>query len=101
MKSDYSFHYCLLIVVLVHIALLAAVLHPQKRPLPFEQPSIQGVIVAREPIAEPVVPPPPQPMPQPQETKVRAPKAPKAPPSERAPVVENTPSPAIVATPTE
>lgn len=88
MKSKYTVHCSLLIVVLAHAAALGAVLYAPDKPTPIviEPPTIQGVIVASEP-----EPKPPEPTPLPPEPKpVPVPKIPlpKAPPSEHAPHVE-------------
>ena len=88
MKSKYTVHYSLLIVVLVHAAALGAVLYTSEKPTPIviEPPAIQGVIVASAPVSKPPEPTPPPPEPKP----LPVPKIPlpKAPASERAPHVE-------------
>lgn len=85
MKSKYTVHYSLLIVVLAHAAALGAVLYAPstKAPIVIEPPTIQGVIVASEPITKPPEPTPPPP---PEQKPLPAPKIPlpKAPASERA-----------------
>ncbi|MET0357225.1 MAG: TonB family protein, partial [Cellvibrio sp.] len=92
----YTVPYSLLLVVLAHTGVLAAVLYAptQTPPVVIEPPTIQGVIVASEPIKEPekpVEPPPPPP-----EKPLPKPKIPlpKAPPSERAVTQEVEPPPA-------
>jgi len=93
MKSKYSAHYSLLSVVLAHAAVLAAVIYTPKTSAPIivEPPTIQGVIVASEPIPEPPPLPPP-----PVEKPVPKPKLPipKGPASERAITQEVEPEPA-------
>ena len=113
MKSKYTVPSSLFLVVIAHVGVLAAIIYTpaQSIPLHIEPPTIQGVIVASEPVPEPekpVVPPPPQEKPLP---KPKIP-LPKAPPSERAvtqetvepePIVESQkpqePSPAPVIPP--
>ncbi len=99
MKSKHLVPYSFALVLLAHVGGLAAVLHAPEpiAPIVIEPPTIQGVIVASEPIKEPekpVEPPPPQP-----EKPVPKPKIPlpKAPPSERA----VTPEPELVPAPVE
>ncbi|RYY02955.1 MAG: energy transducer TonB [Gammaproteobacteria bacterium] len=94
MKSKYSVPSSLLLVVIAHFGILAAIIYSpaQSAPVLIEPPTIQGVIVASEPIPEPekpVVPPPPQEKPLP---KPKIP-LPKAPPSERAISQEADPIP--------
>jgi len=115
MKSKYVAHYSLLFVVIAHATALAAVLYAPDRPAPIviEPPTIQGVIVASEPVTKPPEPTPPPP---PEQKPVPKPKIPlpKAPASDRAikqevqqeptPPVENPvksaePAPAPVAPP--
>lgn len=86
MKSQYTVPTSLILVVLAHVGILAAILlAPKEAPAIFiEPPTIKGVIIASEPIETPpeLAPPPPpkevKPLPQP---KIPLP---KAPPSERA-----------------
>ncbi len=88
MKSKYTVHYAFLIVLLAHAATLGAIIYAPEKPAPIfiEPPTIQGVIVASEPIK----PPEPTPPPPPEQKPLPTPKipVPKAPPSERAPQVE-------------
>ena len=94
MKSKYTAHYSLLIVVLAHAAALGAALFARQAPAPvvIEPPTIQGMIVASEPITKPPEPTPPPP---PEQKPVPAPKIPlpKAPASERAIKQEAQPEP--------
>lgn len=94
MKSKYTAHCSLLIVVLAHAAALIAVLFVRQAPTPvvIEPPTIQGMIVASEPITKPPEPTPPPP---PEQKPVPAPKIPlpKAPASERAIKQEAQPEP--------
>ena len=103
MKSNYTLPCSILVVVLAHLGILVAVIYAPAQPIPLvvEPPSIQGVIVASEPIIEPEKPVPPPPPPPPQEKPQPKPKfpLPKASPSERAPVQEAEPSPAPVVEP--
>lgn len=92
MKSHHTVHYSFAFVLFAHAAVLAAVLYSPEVPAPvkIELPTIQGVIIASEPIRkppEPTPPPPPEqkPLPQP-ETPL-----PKAPPYERAVHQDDTP----------
>lgn len=97
MKSKYTAHYSLLLVVLAHIGILAAVLFAPESTTPLEiiPPTIQGVIVAAEPIAKPPEPLPPPPPPPPEQKPLPKPKIPlpKAPPSEHAIKQESEPEP--------
>jgi len=103
MKSKHLVPYSFALVLLAHVGGLAAVLYApeQTAPIVIEPPTIQGVIVAREPIKKPEKPiePPPPPPPPPPEKPISKPKIPlpKAPPSERA--VTQEPEP--VATPAQ
>ncbi|HWV15387.1 MAG TPA: energy transducer TonB [Cellvibrio sp.] len=87
MKSKFTAHYSLLLVVLVHAGVLAAVLFAPESPEPpvVIPPTIQGVIVSVEPVEPPPEPVPPPP-PPPEQKPLPKPKKPlpKAPPSERA-----------------
>lgn len=89
MKSKYTVHYSFLLVVLAHAVTLGAIIYAPEKPSPIliEPPTIQGVIVASEPITKPPEPTPPPP---PEQKPLPTPKIPlpKAPPSERAPQVE-------------
>ena len=94
MKSRHLVPYSLALVLLAHVGGLAAVLYTpdQAAPVVIKPPTIQGAIVASEPIKEPekpVQPPPPPEKPLP------APKIllPKAPPSERAVTQQPEPIP--------
>jgi periplasmic protein TonB len=98
MKSKHLVPYSLALVLLAHVGGLAAVLYAPTKvaPVIIEPPTIQGVIVASEPIEEPekpIEPPPPQP-----EKPIPKPKIPlpKAPPSERAVASEPEPTPVPV-----
>lgn len=96
MKSKYTFHYSLLLVILAHAGVLGTVLFAPESPAPvvIEPPTIQGVIVASQPVEKPPepVPPPPEPKPLPKPNpKIPLP---KAPPSERAVTEETQPEPA-------
>ncbi|WP_189416820.1 energy transducer TonB [Cellvibrio zantedeschiae] len=95
MKSKYAAHYSLLIVVLVHFAVLGAVLLARQAaaPVVIELPTIQGMIVSSEPVTKPLEPTPPPP---PEQKPVVAPKIPlpKAPASDRAIQQEAQPEPA-------
>lgn len=99
MKSKYTAHYSLLLVVLLHIGVLAAVLVAPESPAPIDiiPPTIQGVIVAAKPIEKPPepLPPPPPPPPPPVQKPLPKPKIPlpKAPPSEHAIKQESQPEP--------
>lgn len=91
MKSNYTVHYALLIVVLAHAATIGAVLYAPEKPTPvvIEPPTIKGVIVTSEPLTKPPEPEP-APPPPPEQKPLPVPKIPlpKAPASERAPQVE-------------
>lgn len=95
MKSHHTVHYSFALVLFAHIAVLVAVLHSPSEapPIKVEPPTIQGLIIASEPVVQPVVkppePPPPEPKPQPQPKMP----IPKAAPSERAVHQEDTPAP--------
>lgn len=85
MKSKYTPHYSLVIVLLAHAVALSAALYAHQAPtlVVIEPPTIQGMIVSSEPITkppEPTPPPPPEVKPKP------VPKIPmpKGPASERA-----------------
>lgn len=99
MKSTHTVPYSLLLVVLAHAGVLAAVLFAPTQPTPvvIEPPTIQGVIVASEPIKDPEKPveTPPPPPPEKPLPKPKIP-LPKAPPSERAVTQEAEPTPAPV-----
>lgn len=94
MKSKYTFHCSLLLVLLAHAGVLGAVIFAPDSPAPvvIEPPTIQGVIVASKPVEKPAepVPPPPESKPLP---KPKIP-LPKAPPSERAITETTQPEPA-------
>lgn len=89
MKSKYTIHYAFLTVLLAHAATLGAIIYSPEKPahLVIEPPTIQGVIVASEPVTKPPEPTPPPP---PEQKPLPTPKIPlpKAPPSERALQVE-------------
>jgi periplasmic protein TonB len=89
MKPPYAFYYSLSLVVLAHMAVLAAVSYTPERIVPVEQRAIQGVIIASEPLVQPAVapsPPPEQrPLPKPQTRRIPPPRALT---SESAPQVE-------------
>src|SRR6187402_65125 len=105
MKSKYTAHYSLLLVVLIHVGALAAILFAPESPTPVEiiPPTIQGVIVSVEPVAKPPEPLPPPPPPPPEQKPPPKPKIPlpKAPPSERAVKQEAEPEPTPPAPPVE
>lgn len=84
MKSKYTLHYSLLLVLLAHAGVLGAVLFAPESPAPvvIEPPTIQGVIVASESIEKPPEPVPPPP--EPKQLPIPKTILPKAPPSERA-----------------
>ncbi|RYY75601.1 MAG: energy transducer TonB [Gammaproteobacteria bacterium] len=98
MKSTYTVPSSFILVLLAHVGVLAALLYsPQKQvPVLIEPPTIQGVIVASDPIPEPekpveLPPPPPEkPLPKP---KIPLP---KAPPSEHAITQDAEPVPSPV-----
>lgn len=95
MKSKYALHTTVILVVLAHAAILAAVSYAPERPLVIEQPAIQGVIISSEPITEQTPPPPPieqKPLPKTETPQIPIPKAPA---SERAPQVEQNPPPQL------
>lgn len=85
MKSKYTTHYSLALVVIAHAAALGAAMYAPDKPTPIfiEPPTIQGVIVSSEPI---IKPPEPTPPPPPEKKPVPSPKipVPKGPTSERA-----------------
>ncbi len=102
MQSKYALHTTIALVVLAHAAILAAVTNTPERHLVVEPPTIQGVIIASEPITEQAPPPPPveqKTLPKPETPKIPVPKTPA---SERAPQVEqNTPPQVPVDVPTK
>jgi len=100
MKYKYTAHYSLLLVIIAHAVALAAVVYAPEQPNPIviEAPTIQGIIIASEPITKP-----PEPTPPPPEQKPALKPAiplPKAPASDRAIKQESppepTPPPAVV-----
>jgi protein TonB len=105
MNSKHLVPYSFALVLLAHVGGLAAVLHTpeQTAPVVIEPPTIQGVIVASEPIkqAEKKEPERPVEQPPPREKPLPKPKIPlpKAPPSERAVTQEAEPTPVPVQEP--
>lgn len=99
MKSHHTVHYSFALVLIAHVAVLATILYSpgEAAPVKVELPTIQGVIIASQPVIKPSEPAPP--LPPPEQKPLPKPKAPlpKAPPSERAVQQEDTPAPMPVA----
>lgn len=95
MKSHHTVHYSFALVLFAHAVALAAILYSPEEPAPvkIEPPTIQGVIIASEPISKPPEPTPPPPPEQKPLPKPKTP-LPKAPPSEHAVHQDDTPVPA-------
>jgi periplasmic protein TonB len=101
MKSTHTIPASFALVLVAHLSVLAAIIYTPEKPAPLliNPPTIQGAIVASEPLIQPPEPTPPPP-PQ-QQKPLPTPKipVPKAPPSERA-IVQDEP-PLAASQPTE